>query len=240
MHDQNYPYLYETHCHTCWCSGCGVSTPVEMAEAYYNAGYAGMVFTDHFLRGNTALPREWPWDRKVTRYYEVYLAAEEWARGRDFDVLFGLEHAYGHGKEVLTYGIDLDFLLQNPDIHRLPLSEYSRLVHKAGGFLSMAHPFRDREYIDMSVGPEPKYYDALEVFNFHNHPGENEQAVDLARRTGLPGTSGGDVHYHRDSGITQAGTAFPCRVRTGAELVTALRSRDYRIMYEGRLTDCNF
>lgn len=240
MHDQNYPYLYETHCHTCWGSGCGMSTPQEMASAYYNAGYAGMVFTDHFLLGNSAVPREWPWREKMERYYSVYLAAREWARDKDFDVLFGLEHAYGHGKEVLTYGIDLDFLLEHPDIHLLPLSEYSRLVHEAGGFLSMAHPFRDRDYIDMSVGPEPEYYDALEVFNYHNHPGENEQAVALAREAGLPGTSGGDVHIYTDSGITQAGIALRERARTGAQLVEALRSRDYRIIYGGILIDCNF
>lgn len=240
MPDQSFPYLYETHCHTCWGSGCGVSTPQEMASAYYNAGYAGMIFTDHFLRGNSAVPREWPWKEKMERYYSVYLAAKEWAEGKDFDVLFGIEHAYGHGKEVLTYGIDLEFLLRHPDIDRLPLSEYSRLVHEWGGFISMAHPYRDRDYIDMSVGPEPEYLDALEVYNFHNHPEENEQAVELARKTGLPGTSGGDVHIYTDQGITRAGIALPRRARTGEELVEALRSRDYRLMYDGELIDCNF
>ena len=128
----------------------------------------------------------------------------------------------------------------HPDIDRLPLSEYYRLVHQWGGFISMAHPYRDRDYIDMSVGPEPEYLDALEVYNFHNHPEENEQAVELARKTGLPGTSGGDVHIYTDPGITRAGIALPKRARTGEELVEALRSRDYRVMYDGELIDCNF
>ncbi|MCI9223923.1 MAG: histidinol-phosphatase [Acutalibacter sp.] len=240
MKDEKYPYLYETHCHTCWGSGCGVSTPYEMAGAYYEAGYAGMVFTDHFLLGNSAVPKEWPWREKMERYYSVYLAAREWAQGKDFDVLFGIEHNYGHGKEVLTYGIDLDFLLSNPDIHLLPLSEYSRLVHQWGGFISMAHPFRDRDYIDMDVGPEPEYLDALEVYNYHNYPEENERAVELARAAGLPGTSGGDVHIYTDGGIKNAGIALPRRARTGKELADILRSRDYRIIYNGELIDCNF
>lgn len=240
MRDQNYPYLYETHCHTCWCSGCGVSTPYEMASAYYEAGYAGMIFTDHFLLGNTAVPKDWSWDKKAGRYYEPYLAAREWAEGKDFDVLFGIEHNYGHGKEVLTYGIDLDFLLAHPDIHLLPLSEYAALVHEAGGFLSMAHPFRDRGYIDPDYPPEPQYLDALEVFNYHNYPDENRKAVDLARETGLPGTSGGDVHIHTDEGITRAGIAFPQRVRNNQELVAALKSRDYRIVYDEKLIPCTF
>ena len=152
----------------------------------------------------------------MERYYSVYLAAREWAQGKDFDVLFGIEHNYGHGKEVLTYGIDLDFLLSNPDIHLLPLSEYSRLVHQWGGFISMAHPFRDRDYIDMDVGPEPEYLDAL------------------------TGTSGGDVHIYTDGGIKNAGIALPRRARTGKELADILRSRDYRIVYNGELIDCNF
>ena len=37
-----YPYRYELHCHTCRCSKCAHSTPVEMARAYYEKGYAGM------------------------------------------------------------------------------------------------------------------------------------------------------------------------------------------------------
>ena len=104
----------------------------------------------------------------------------------------------------------------------------------------MAHPFRDRDYIDMDVGPEPEYLDALEVYNYHNYPEENERAVELARAAGLPGTSGGDVHIYTDGGIKNAGIALPRRARTGKELADILRSRDYRIVYNGELIDCNF
>lgn len=238
--DPHYPYLYETHCHTAWCSACAHSTPQEMAAAYYNAGYAGMMITDHFLRGNTAVPRSLPWEEKMTRYGEAWLAARDWAKDKDFDVLFGIEHAYGDGKEVLTYGISPEFLIAHPDIHRLPLSEYAALVHEEGGFLSMAHPYRDRPYINMAVGPQPEYLDAVEAFNFYNYPDENAQAVELARRTGLPCTSGGDEHICTGEAIGHTGVAFPQRVRTGQEFAAALRSRDYKIMYEGRLVPCTF
>ena len=87
-----------------------------------------MVFTNHFLRGNTAVNRRLPWAEKVRAYYDAYLRAVRWAEGKEFSVFFGLEHHYGGGKEVLTYGIDLDFLLAHPDLDRLPLREYARLV----------------------------------------------------------------------------------------------------------------
>ena len=74
-------------------------------------------------------------------------------QARDFVVLFGLEHHYGAGKEVLTYGIDLDFLLAHPDLHLLPLEEYRRVVNQAGGLVVMAHPYRHADYIDGTVRP---------------------------------------------------------------------------------------
>ena len=113
-----YTYRYEMHCHCNWCSACAHSSPQAMAKAYYQAGYAGMVLTDHFLSGNSAIGRSLPWKDKVEAYWRAYEAARDWAQGRsrDFAVLFGLEHQYGGGKEVLTYGIDLDFLLAHPDL----------------------------------------------------------------------------------------------------------------------------
>ncbi len=63
--------------------------------------------------------------------------------------------------------------------------------------------------------------------------------MELARETGLPGTSGGDVHIYTDGGINNSGIALPKRARTGEELVELLRARDYRLVYEGRLMDCN-
>ncbi len=238
MDESAYPYRYETHCHTCWCSGCGISTPQEMARAYFEQGYAGIIVTDHFLLGNSCVDRSLPWREKMACYYNAYLAAKDWAEGKDFDVLFGIEHCYGNGKEVLTYGIDLDFLNAHEDIHLLPLSQYAALVHQAGGFLSMAHPFRDRSYINMAVGPQPEYLDALEVYNYHNRPVENQQAAVLARETGLPGTSGGDVHEDYSPAIGQAGVAFKRRVRTGTELVAELRRQDYGILVDGQLQPC--
>lgn len=227
---EGYIYKYETHCHTAWCSACASSSPEEMAEAYFNKGYAGMIITDHFLRGNSAVDRSLPWEEKINCYYAAYEAAKKWAEGKDFTVFFGLEHYYGDGKEVLTYGIDLDFLLAHENIDQLPLAEYSRLVHEAGGFISMAHPFRKRDYIDPNVPPQPEYLDAAEVFNYHNSDEDNAEAEELVKNTGLLATSGGDVHNCMDAAIGMAGVAFKTPVTTNEELVAALKSGDYRLV----------
>ncbi len=238
--DSIYRYRYEAHCHTCWCSGCGRSSPQEMAQAYYDKGYAGMILTDHFLLGNSCVDRTLPWEEQMKRYHEAYQAAAQWAQGKEFDVLFGIEHCYGNGKEVLTYGIDLDFLVSHPGIHRLPLGDYAQLVHEAGGFLSMAHPYRDRPYINMAVGPQPEYLDAVEVFNFYNYPQENQRAVELARENKLLATSGGDEHRCDGEAVGMAGVALRRRVHTGAQLVQELRSGDYRVIANGKLAPCAY
>jgi predicted metal-dependent phosphoesterase TrpH len=144
-------YKYETHCHSSQCSRCGRSTSQELVKAYYEAGYAGLVLTDHFIFGNTAVPRDLPWETRMQCYYDAYLDACKAAEGLDFDVIFGIEHAYGDGKEVLIYGIDLSFLLSNPDIPELTLDELVDRVHAYGGIVVQAHPYRDRSYVNMSV-----------------------------------------------------------------------------------------
>ena len=232
-----FPYRYETHCHCCWCSACAMSEPQEMAQAYRDRGYAGMVLTDHFLLGNTAVDRRLPWEEKVQRYWEAYLAAKTWGDAHGFSVFFGLEHQYGGGKEVLTYGMDLEFLLSHRDLHLLPLSEYAALVHEAGGFLSMAHPFRDRPYIDRTIQPQPEFLDGAEVFNYFNRPAENQRAAQFAREHHLLPTSGGDVHRADDPAIGMAGVALRRPAGSIQELTAAWKAGDYRLIIQGELKE---
>lgn len=234
---KDYIYKYEMHCHTKWCSACAHNTPEEMAAAYYNAGYAGMVLTDHFLLGNTAVDRSLPWEDKMRAYWRAYEAAKAWAEGKDFHVLFGIEHYYGDGKEVLTYGIDLDFLLRHPDLHNYPLEDYCAAVHEAGGFLSHAHPFRRAAYINDSVPPQVEHMDAVETFNFYNAEEENQQAARLAQETGLLTTSGGDEHIFTGEAIGRAGVVFAEPPKDKEELVGLLRSGDYKLNVQGEIVE---
>lgn len=224
-------YRYEMHAHASGCSLCAQRTPAEMARAYAQAGYAGMVLTDHFLTGYTAVDRSLPWDAQVRRYYQNVEEARAEGAKWDFDVLFGLEHAYGSGKEVLTYGIDLDFLLDNPDLCTLSLAEYAARVHDAGGYIAQAHPFRERAYIDPSVLPQPELLDGVEVFNLGNEPEQNERARLFAEQYGLGQISGSDAHDI--VGLGRAGIAAPHRLRTNADLIALLRGRNYSLIENG-------
>ena len=226
-------YLYETHCHCSECSACARSTARELVRGYKAAGYTGLVLTDHFIRGNTSVSRLLPWPQRMQAYYDAYLEAKAEGDALDFDVIFGIEHAYGSGKEVLLYGIDLEFLLKNDDIRQLSLAELADRVRDYGGLMIMAHPYRDRDYVDMSVQPQEAVLDGIELYNACDLPGEDLQALALAERN--PHyilTSGGDIHHCADPRIGSAGLWFSHRIRDGKELVAALEAKEYHFQVD--------
>lgn len=229
-------YRYETHCHGSQCSACSRSTTQELVAAYHRAGFTGLVITDHFIYGNTAVDRNLPWEDRMRCYYKAYTDAHEFGEKLDFDVIFGIEHAYGDGKEVLIYGIDLDFLLENSDIPTLTLDELVRRVHAYGGVVIQAHPYRNRSYINMDVEPRADLVDGIEVYNLGNQRHEDQQALVLSRERDYILTSGGDIHTAGDPRLGMAGVVFPYRVRNEKEFAQALKRKDHRCLVAGAVT----
>ena len=227
-------YLYETHVHSSQGSKCGRSLSQDMVRAYHAAGYAGMVLTDHFIFGNTAIDRTQSWEHQMREYYQAYLDAKPTAEELDFDLIFGIEHAYGDGKEVLIYGVELDFLLANPDISTITIDELVERVHKAGGIVIQAHPYRDRDYINMAVEPRADIVDGLEIYNAGDLPGEDGQALELGKTGDYIYTSGGDIHRCDDEKIGFSGVLLPYRVHTGKEFADALKKKNHGFKIHGK------
>lgn len=228
-------YRYETHCHCSQCSACGRSTAQELVRAYHKAGFAGLVLTDHFVLGNTAVDRSLPWEEQMRCYYQAYLDAKKVGDSLDFDVIFGIEHAYGDGKELLFYGIDLPFLLSNPDIPEIPLEDLVARVKAYGGIAVQAHPYRSRWYVNMEVGPRADLIDGVEVCNTCNQPGEDAKALELARSGNFLMTCGGDIHRADDPRLGMTGIALPFRVRNEKELVAGLKSGQCQYIIGGKI-----
>ena len=225
-------YQYETHCHANACSKCAHSTPQELVQAYKAAGFAGLVLTDHFIHGYTSVDSSLSWAERMERYYQAYLEAKALGDQLDFDVIFGLEHAHGGGQEVLVYGIDLDFLLNNPQIENATLEEFSALVHGYGGLLIQAHPYR---YGGWEVPVRTDLIDGIEVFNAGNEPLKNRMALQIAKQNPCILTAGADTHFVGEARVGQAGIALPYRISSGAELVSALKKGDHQWIINGQI-----
>lgn len=217
-------YLYETHCHCAQCSRCAQSSAAELVRAYHAAGYAGLVLTDHFVLGNTAVDTTLPWAAQMRIYYDAFLQAKAAAEPLDMDVIFGIEHAC-EGREFLCYGIDLDFLLSNPDIPKLTVADFSRRVHQWGGLVIQAHPYR---YAPAETPLQLEPLDGIEVYNTANSPQANEAARNAAQN-GMILTSGGDIHRADDPRIGLSGILLPYRVHDSKQLAHALRQNRHRL-----------
>lgn len=222
-------YIYDMHVHSNRGSLCGRSPVEDMVQAFHQAGYSGFVLTEHFVHGNTAVPRDLPWDQRMRQYYAIYEDAVRAAKPLDFDVLFGLEHAYAPGREVLTYGIDLEFLLAHPELETADVFAYTRLVREAGGLCIHAHPYRFAPWMRRDTGPVLEAVDGLEVYNACNRKEDNDRAQQTQRENPhFLMTSGSDAHGTDDK-IGFSGIGFSCRIRTGQELVQALRAGEGRL-----------
>lgn len=198
---KNERYLYETHMHTKEASACAHNTGAEMARAYKDAGYTGIVITDHFFYGNTAVNRRLPWCEWVEQFCLGYEHAKEEGDRIGLQVFFGWEAGY-HGTEFLIYGLDKNWLLAHPEIKEATVEEQFELVHAGGGIVVHAHPFREEDYIP-KIRLYPQHVDAVEginamhsskVSNAHKNPEFNERALAYGKEHGLPFTAGSDQH----------------------------------------------
>ena len=187
--------------HTSQSSACGRGTPEEMVRAYKNAGYDGIIVTDHFMNGNSCIDTSLPWEKQVELYCLAYEKAKACGDKEGLTVFFGYEFNY-RSTEFITLGLDKKWLIDHPEIMTITAEEYLSLVRRSGGINIHAHPFREEYYIQQ-VRLFPDLVDAVEVINRGNRKPEYDQkARAYAMEHHLPMTSGSDCHdpYSRIGG----------------------------------------
>ena len=185
-------YIYETHMHTVQASACGHTPGHEYISRYIDAGYSGIIITDHFYRGNCGVDRTLPWPEFVRRFASGYEDALNEGIRQGLDVFFGWEENY-EGDEYLIYGLDPDWMLAHPEMPTWTRLEQYTAVRAAGGAVVQAHPFRARRYISC-IHLAPLLCDAIEAVNAWNEPEWNSQALRYGQILGLKLTGGSDNH----------------------------------------------
>ena len=186
------PYRYETHLHTSQASACGRSTGSEHARFYKEIGYQGIIVTDHFFGGNTAVPRDLPWKERVEWFCSGYEDALITGQKIGLDVFFAWEQRYD-GDEYLVYGLDRQWLLDHPEVEGWTRKEQLEGVHRYGGCVIQPHPFRDRAYIN-KVCLALQFADGIEVANAGNFAYNDVYARVYAQEYDLMCIAGSDNH----------------------------------------------
>ena len=185
-------YKYETHSHTSEVSKCSRISAVQLVQFYKKIGYSGVCITDHFFNGNTTVPNNLSCEERVELFCRGYQNAYQEGQRIGIDVFFGWEYSY-LGTDLLTYGLDKEWLLNHPEVLSIDTNQYCDLVHKYGGFIVHAHPFREDYYIDM-IRLLPRKVDAVEIDNACRTDFENKLANEYSDNYGLLKIAGSDNH----------------------------------------------
>jgi len=211
-------YKIDPHIHTSNTSPCGTIAGRRLADLYQQAGYDGIVITDHFCPEFFAGLGRMPWAEKIDRFLAGYRDAA--ARGHQIglDVLLGLELRFpGHWQDFLVYGIGEESLKAHADLLDLGLEKFHALGREEGFLVYQAHPFRPE-----IRAADPRLLDGVEVYNGNpRHDSRNHLAYRFALEHGLRMVSGSDCHQLEDVG--QGGIVTMQRIGGRQELVSALR-----------------
>ncbi len=218
-------YLYETHMHTCQGSACSDTPGRDYISRYRDLGYDGIIITDHFFGGNCAVDRSLPWRERIHLFCSGYEDALNEGLKQGFTVLFGWEENFA-GDEYLIYGPDKEWLLEHPEMEHWTRREQFDEVHRAGGCVVQAHPFRDRAYIEV-IRLAPYLCDGIEVVNAGNRPEWDAMARRYARFLDKPMTAGSDNHHadRMDGGKNMAGVLLKEKLTSVGDYVSAVLER---------------
>lgn len=219
-------YKLELHAHSKSISACS-STPEEMvAELYINAGYNGIVLSNHFsaytlrrfLKGES-------FEENVRTYIEAANKVREAANGK-LDVILGCEiNIADSANDYLLFGFDEDFLF-NEELLSFNIDKLSALCREKGILIFQAHPFRNNMKI-----VNPKLLDGVEVYNGHkSHDSRNTIADAWADRFGLRKSSGSD--FHDPGSQIDGGILISSRITTQKELKEVMLSGEYELVKE--------
>ncbi len=221
-----FPYLYETHLHTKEASACSQNTAEELVYAYKTAGYTGIMVTDHFYRGNCAIDRNMAWEDWVDAYCQGYENAKAAGDKIGLQVFFGWEESH-QGTDFLIYGLDKEWMKKHPELREVTIEEQYELIHREGGMVIHAHPYREAWYIP-EIRLYPEFVDGVEVSNA-SHYGKklredgrtmyDVQALEYAEKYQLPQTGGSDIH---SINLLYGGMAFNRKINSVQDYMQAV------------------
>ena len=221
---------WETHLHTKKGSRCGAVSPRKVAKIYAEAGYDGIVVTNHFNLSNF---EEYFRGRKINwvdRYLKEYRLLKKHCEKYGVTVILGLEMSLvgderradkdGYS-ELLVFGVTPEQLRDyNLSLLYHTQEEFFDICENEGWICGQSHPFREG-----IIPLDFRYMHLLETYNGHTrHVNNNEIAVKTAEEYGLIPTDGSDFHIESDFGC---GMLFPddMVIKTESDFVAALRSR---------------
>lgn len=217
-------YCIELHFHTAESSHCGRVPAEEGVRQYREAGYSGIVVTDHFSMKERGGPKDRQWNKVCARFLRGYHAAKVAAADMDFSVFLGMEIRFPYDEnDFLVYGFTEEFLLEHPWIYMKGLKEFKELADREGLYIVQAHPFRPKCFL-----ADTGCIHGIEVYNGNpRHNSHNDKALRAAEKYKLGRTVGSDFHQPDDIACRRA--EFKWMPWTEKELAEMLWKGEFKI-----------
>lgn len=215
-------FKYELHCHTGCTSRCGRVEPEKIAQLYMEAGYSGIVVTDHY--SPMTFTPNWNPQSQIDFYLEGYRRMKAQAAGTDFTVLLGMElRHYATANDYLIYGITEDFLFRAGNLMMKSAAKMREFCDENDFLLYQAHPFRP-----FITRCNPKYLDGVEVYNGKTPESENKKAEKWALDNKKLMISGSD--FHTESHLARGGIITETKINSNADLIEILKNNKYELI----------
>lgn len=191
---------FDLHMHTSRHSPDSEMDPYRLVRRAREIGLDGIVITEH----------DWLWS--VEELAELQSVAD------GLVVLAGVEVSAREG-HFLAYGVRDPFAI-SPGIG---VAALCREMHRQGGVVVAAHPFRWGQEFEEILRREKPELDGLELMTANMDADMRRRAEGVWRRLGLAGLGSSDAHHEDVLGACF--TEFTRPIRTDADLVAAIRGR---------------
>jgi predicted metal-dependent phosphoesterase TrpH len=191
---------FDLHLHTSRHSPDSLMDPFVMLDRARELGLDGVVITEH----------DWLWTHEELD--ELRAAAP------GLVVLAGIEVSTRQG-HFLAYGVTDPFAVPRG----IKVAELCRQVHRQGGAVVAAHPYRFGQKFDDVLRYERPELDGLEMMSSNMDADLRRRAAAVQGRLKLAALGNSDAHHEDTLGVCY--TEFRHRVRDARDLVEAIRSR---------------
>ena len=200
MNTNIYKYKYDLHVHTSPASSCADFFPETVADIYADAGFHGIVITNHF--SSSAMGSFETKEEYLNFYLSDYNSAAKRGKEIGLRVLLGMEIRFPeNNNDYLVYGIEEKDLYTAYDYIFTDYEKFYREFKNENNVIIQAHPFRNScslQSLDI--------IDGIEVFNMH--PGHNSRVALAAKlahdNPHLLVTGGTDFHHEGHQGMCAA------------------------------------
>ncbi|HHU84291.1 MAG TPA: transposase [Clostridiales bacterium] len=221
-------YIYETHFHTDEASGCGKVPALEGAKMYKDAGYAGIIVTDHFNKDTMNNNGFTDWNDFIDYNMRGYKLAKT-LEDENFTVMYGIEINLNCDcdSDHLLYGVSEEYLKDHPFIWNVDsFKKFKTMAEQDGLMIFQAHPMRN-----FITATPPNLLDGIEVYNGNpRHDSRCDIALNWAVQNNSRMLSGSDFHQLED--FAKGGIITNHKLNSIEDFISTVMAKDYSIIFD--------